>query len=333
MCIEWLCKLFSSSSRENKTDGRETMQDPADRKNKYTQHMETLSRGIDAIRVAKGIVEREIASGKVSLENLDLTEYQISSERDLLLKINPDNFGDLDDPTWTSYSYQTQKDINLCASLCEYRDGLSARDPIMAPVFSGTLATSSSTATPTIYVVFNDTPVATDDFKSTAARHAVEPHPVKLSEFIYTELRTIDSASADRFQGLMREYRASDPDMKYARLMDIRNLLFYQLFETLCPDAACSRTDWYSSAVKGDHDLKKRYYQPKYFILGNTPFNTLSPLLQSNVNKTCQSIFDIFNDLSNYGKHGATEKMTDVFMNSTLESFSTVLTLRQSLYS
>ena len=81
------------------------------------------------------------------------------------------------------------------------------------------------------------------------------------------------------------------------RLIDIRSIIFDQLFEILCPKSVYKRTDWFRNAKSKSDDKKKRYCQAKYFILGRTVFSSLNPIEQNDINKVCKHMYDLFNKL------------------------------------
>jgi len=314
--------------------GETTMcSDKDNRKEIITTHIESLGDGLAAIQESKGHIKGDIEAGKTSLEYLDRAEYEMRKEADLLKTLNLDKVNEVDEPTWKSYEHQYDKTRNLCASIVDYRDNLRERDSTLSPTLSSNFAINASSVSPTVYVLFDQTPVETGEFKSTAAKHEIEQHPVRLFDFVHTELYKIDMDQAELFQKLVREFRAAATDIQYARLIDVRSLIFDQIFETLCPESDYAKTDWFHSAAPGTVEKRKRYCQPQYFILGNTVFSTLDPIIQNRINSVCKDMFDLFKGLSNYGKHGIDDRQTQVFLNETIGTFSEVLQLRDSIHS
>jgi len=182
--------------------------DQIDRKSKIVNHVNSLEVSINAVKESKECVKEDIEAGKTVLEYLDRAEYEMNKDLNLYKVLNIDRVDELDATIWNNYETQYVKNQNLCASICGYRDNLKQRDPTLSTALSGSFATNASSTSPTAYVLFNNTPVETEQFKSTAAHHKIDKHPVRLIDFIYSELAEIDKDKADLFQKLVREFRA-----------------------------------------------------------------------------------------------------------------------------
>ena len=87
------------------------------------------------------------------------------------------------------------------------------------------------------------------------------------------------------------------------------------------------------NTASGTIEIKKRFCQTKYFILGSTNFLSLPPVLQNRTDNICKDMLNLFNNLSEDGKHGADKKQTQLLFNETMSTFSQVLDLREHLYS
>lgn len=334
--ISFILKLLRCSERKeynNIKGGAIMASDQSDRKDQLDSHIETIEESIKAAQNSKEQIKEDLDSGKQAIENLERAEYEMDVNLNLLKSLNKDNVYELDEDTWEKYGVQYNKDRNLCASICDYRDRLSDRDSTLSPTLSGGFVTDASSTSPAVYIIFNDTPVDSDDFQSTAAKHEVEKHPVKLSDFICAEISKIDKDKADIFMKLVREFYAADPDVQYARLIDIRSLLFDQIFEDLCKEADYSRTAWFRHTPGGTVEKGKRFCQPKYFILGNTDCFALDPLMQNRIDTKCRYMYDLFGNLSTYGKHGVDARQTQYYFSETIATFSKIIELRKTHHS
>lgn len=305
----------------------------SDRKDQLDSHVKTIEESIKAAKETKEQVKEDIDAGKQTIENLNRAEYEMNINLNLLKSLNKDNVYKLNEDIWGNYGIQYDKDRNLCASICGYRDRLRERDSTLSPTLSGGFVTDASSTSPAVYVIFKNTPVESEDFKSTAAKYEIEKHPVKLSGFIYNELSNFDKDKADSFRKIVREFNASDPDVQHARLIDVRSLIFDQIFENICKESDYSRTVWFRHTAGGTVEKGKRYCQPKYFILGNTDLSSLDHLLQNRIHIKCRYMFNLFGNLSDYGKHGIDDRQTQYYFNETIATFSEILELRNAVHS
>lgn len=303
-----------------------------ERKEKINSHIEVLKKGLGTIEESKEKIKKDIEEEKVALENLEKTEYGLGIELDFLKSLNADRVEEVDETVWDTYETQYYRSQNLCASIYDFNERLEERDSMLFTTLSGNYYTGVNSNWAAVHGIFVDTPVETEDFRSTAAKYEIDKHPVKQNELVYFKLSQIDNDKAELFQKIVREFGASSSDIKYARLMDLRSLIFDQLFEEHCLEADYSQTAWFQGAAAGSIEKKKRFCQPKYFILGNTDFAALDPLLQARVDDVCRDMHGLFGRLSDYGKHGADDRQTKIFFNETIGTFSEILQLRESLY-
>jgi len=305
----------------------------SERKDQIDSHIKTIEDSIKATQGSKTKIKKNIDSEKQSIQNLERAEYKMGANLALLKSLNKDRVTEIDEETWYNYQIQYNKDRDLCASICDYSDRLSGIDTTLSPMISGGFVTDVSSSSPAVYVLFNDTPVDSDSFKSTVAKYEVKKYPVQFSDFIYAELSNIDKDKAELFNKLVREFYAASPDIQYARLLDIRSLIFDQIFESLCKEADYSRTIWFSSTPGATPEKGKRFCQPKYFILRNTDFSALDILIQNRIDTKCRDMQNLFGYLSDFGKHGSNVRQTQFYFNQTISTFSEIIELRSAHHS
>ena len=106
--------------------------DQSDRKDQLDNHIQTIEESIKAAQDSKEQIKDDIDSGKQAIENLKRAEYKMNVNLNLLKSVNKDNVYELDEGTWKKYGVQYNKDRNLCASICDYRDRLSDRDSTLS---------------------------------------------------------------------------------------------------------------------------------------------------------------------------------------------------------
>jgi hypothetical protein len=303
------------------------------RKKIMVDHQSFLKESLDRVMRSKQHIENNIKEGKKTLENLDKVEYEIKKESDLLQTLNFDEAYKLDGPTWYNYINRYENDKGLFSSLLDYENTLKDQSWTLTTSLSGNYAISSTTATGTIFQIFRNTPVETKDFASTAHKYITEKDPTEIIDLVYKDLTKIDKGKADEFQKIIRDYRVSDPEIRFSRLLDLRSLIFYQLFENFSPEAKYSKTNWYKKTKPKTIERSGRFCQTKYFILGNTSFIKLLPAGQRRIDFVCKKMKSIFDSLSQLGKTGSTLKQTQILFNETIGTFSEVLQLRATLYS
>ncbi len=308
--------------------------DKIDRKDVMNDHLNLLKKGIREVQESKVYIAESIEAEKDALGNLDKTEHELNRKTELIESINIENVCRVDETSWGFYLNQYNNDINLCASLNEYANTLKDKKTYYTTVFSVNIHTNASSTTPSIYTIFTETPAETESFHTTAKKHEVEKNPIEWANISYGKLQSLDKDLAENYLSFIKDFRiVVDPNTQYARLLDLRSLIFYQLLEVHSPENKYTATDWHMNTAPGTIEIKKRFCQTKYFILGSTNFLSLPPVLQNRTDNICKDMLNLFNNLSEDGKHGADKKQTQLLFNETMSTFSQVLDLREYLYS
>jgi len=157
----------------------------------------------------------------------------------------------------------------------------------------------------------------------------VRNHIFENLEFIKSELLRLSPNLVNEFDGIIRDwYNAGNSSFKYKYILNLRSVIFYQLFGTLCKEADYQKTSWYNSAT----DKRMRRSQTKFFILGFKDEQQLSDAQRYQIDQLAVKMQQFFNDMSEYGKTGISALNPDILFENIITTFRITIELRKSFY-
>lgn len=147
--------------------------------------------------------------------------------------------------------------------------------------------------------------------------------------FIKEELQKIMPDALRRFESVVADMSGIGAlDLKHKALLSLRSVIFNQLFDTIAPEALYSKTAWFNRAPPGTLFKKMRFCQAKFFVFGDHDESGFPQSMIDAVNKAAKELFDYFNEMSEYGKGGASGVLVDNCYKQTLTSFANAIKLR-----
>jgi hypothetical protein len=123
-------------------------------------------------------------------------------------------------------------------------------------------------------------------------------------------------------------FSTNDPNLKYKSLGTLRHVIFYQLFDSLCPQSDYLKTSWYQSST----NTRLRFNQTKYFILGYRDESTIPSNSKYQIDSLSEDMQKIFADLSEYGKKGQSGLTLDILFEEVISKFLVIIKLRKTFY-
>jgi hypothetical protein len=157
----------------------------------------------------------------------------------------------------------------------------------------------------------------------------VRNHIFENLEFIKNELLRLSPGIVNHFDSIIRDwYNAGDSDFKYKYILNLRSVIFYQLFDTFCKETDYQKTNWFNSA----HDKRMRLSQTKFFILGFKDENKLHVVQKQQINQLAEKMQQFFNDMSEFGKTGIFGSNPDILFENVITHFRIIIELRKTFF-
>jgi len=151
-------------------------------------------------------------------------------------------------------------------------------------------------------------------------------------DLIKAELKKIVPDVSKEFESVVADVSGTgDANLKYNALLTLRSVFFDRLLDIIASKAQYTQTSWFKrtpTTPAGAPFRRMRFCQPKFFIFGNNDEAAFPQSMIDAVNKTSTEMATHFNEMSQYGKEGATGILVDNCYRETLTSFANAIRLR-----
>lgn len=295
-----------------------------DKKKLSKKHMENIDRVKKNLSEGKEIAKKEIQQFKRVYDNLDKAETQLEKEKEIASAFSTAETDDISEPSWIVYEGMVDRSVTVCSSAEAFVADLaihiekSEQLVTAASILDDLLSSSGATAN----IAFrNDTFLAPQVESWGVVANTINDN----AEFIKSELNNICPDKVTAFEKIFMDWKTADPEIKYTTLLSLRSLIFNQIFDSLCEVSKYSKSPWF-------HGGKKRFCQTKYFILGDSDESNLIPTIALQINSIANDMQKYFDKLSEYGKHGHNQAITDALFCDVLSAFSQCLGTRKNYY-
>lgn len=151
-------------------------------------------------------------------------------------------------------------------------------------------------------------------------------------DLIKAELKKIVPDVSKEFESVVAEMSGTgDPNLKHRALLPLRSVFFNRLLDVVAPEKQYSQTSWFKrtpTTAAGVPFRRMRFCQTKFFIFGSNDENAFAQSMIDAVNKASFEMAAHFDDMSEYGKKGASGILVDNCYRQTITSFANCIKLR-----
>ncbi len=303
-----------------------------DKKELVKRHIQGLKETKKTLGKDKETVRKTIKGYKSIYDSLDQAESLVGKIEAVVVNLDDTGISQISSSGWNRYQDIVYDTETACSSGEAFHQDLSDHSKRQRDLAASANGIHASWATTNVnsYYSFKAEPVLEPFVEALEAQATLNDR----SEFVKAELKILDSSIADTFDKVLRDWKTADPEVKYTRLLDLRSIIFDQLFEMFCPESQYSRTPWHklASSLKQKPKLRKRFCQPKFFMIGNTDETSLIRTAVTQVDSLAFRMQKHFNDLAEYGKYGKDEATTDSTFSGVLSTFYECLQVRSNYY-
>jgi hypothetical protein len=151
-------------------------------------------------------------------------------------------------------------------------------------------------------------------------------------DFIRRGLQKMMPSVLKEFESVIADMSGTgNPELKYKALLSLRSVMFDQLLDILADESRYCQTPWFKITPPQTPFRKKRFCQAKFFIIGDRNVSGLPQSMNDAVDKTAMELQNHFDQMSNYGKQGASSTLVDNCYKETLASFANAFKLKSEV--
>jgi hypothetical protein len=285
---------------------------------------------------------KEIAQGEIEIEkgicvDMDKLQDTLSKEEIVAETLTKEVVINMPEELWKdmrSFFVQSANNYRGVSSLRRDIEDAKSQVQYFRTTASTLVGSNSTSALSAVHIM---TPYANRYPLVGKALATVKLSPTWIADiaFIKEELKKITPDVSKSFEGVVAEMSgAGDPKLKHRVLLSLRSVIFDQLLDIISPEAQYSKTSWFNrtpTAPAGASFRKMRFCQPKFFIFGNRDETAFPQSTIDAVDKAASEMALHFNEMSDYGKNGATASVVDSCYMQTITSFANAIRLRNQI--
>jgi len=276
------------------------------------------TRIIKGIKEAKEASIRRIEKEKQITEHLDRTEEFLEMKLNALESITPERFGPTNPKKLYEIQRQEENAIYLGGALEAFTSDISE--------ITGGLETMEVTAGTFEAVATSGGIGFVVDYMDGNMKNKWEKRTADLLsaniDFVAEELGLIDSSLKTDFLHVTREWSAASDAEKYATLLPLRTVIFYEFLAKLYDRATFSEADWYHK------DMNKWFCSVKLLIQGAQDDTNLPNSVLGAIHETASELMRSYGELSDLGKHKGDLSQVEDCYRDTIAHFADALRLR-----
>lgn len=293
------------------------------------RHKENLLKIDGEFSDLQGKLMKGIDNHRQFCEDIEKAREPIQKEIKAIESLPTSKIGEIEEDYWGRYQEIVERNEELLGSYSAIRQDVEIYTSLIPSLDASFNATANVSGSTTVNVVtilssMNLDPIYNIKLKELDLTDTI----VEQIEFIKTKLQVIKPDILSDFDSVVKDW-SSTAAQKYKTLLAIRSVIFYQLLDTVAKESDYSKTVWYSISS----NRKKRYCQVKFFVLGyNDELNVPSSSVKI-IDDTATKLYDLFNNLSEYGKYGESKVLLlENAFRDTISYFATALKLRDCFF-
>ena len=297
----------------------------------FKENIEEILKDTDEI---KRIAQQNIEADKTICVDMDKLQDTLGKEKIIAESMTVEVVDGISNDEWSQMRSQFAQTANTHRGMSSLRRDMES---VGTHVQQFTLVASTTAASNSTAVMSGSHILMSHADQYPSVRIAFEtvkfsPTWIEDIAFLKAELKKMMPDVSKEFEGVIADMSGiGNPNLKYKVLLALRSVFFDQLLDTIAPEAQYSQTSWFKrtpTTPAGTPFRRMRFCQPKFFIFGNNDETAFLQSMVDAVNKTSTEMAMHFNEMSEYGKEGATGILVDNCYRETLTSFANAIRLR-----
>jgi regulator of replication initiation timing len=305
------------------------------RSEEVKEFKEIIEQEIGEADLIQNLAKQEIEENKAVCVEMDKMKSNLEKEKIVAETLTPDIVDKIPESYWEYLrkSYFQRHIANYRGVQSLRRDmELEASQLRGYRTVANTVVSSNATSASSGYVILTNISNSYPPMKETLQKVKFEKTWLDNIEFIKQELQRIMPDALRKFESVVKGMSGTgNPELKHEALLNLRSVIFYQIFDTIAPESFYCQTSWYKLAPPGTVSKGKRFCQPKFFMLENHNESDHPQSVIDSVNKIAKELSDHFNGMSELGKKGGDVLLVDACYHETLSSMANALRLRSQL--
>jgi regulator of replication initiation timing len=305
------------------------------RTDEVQEYKDDIEEIINEAAKVKELAQSNIEENRDICVNMDRVEDSLGKQKEIAETLTKDVVDTIAEPDWDNMRNQFGQASNTRRTVLSLRRDMESTKTQMSGFTTVTSTFASSTASSgwSGYEILGTYADKYPPVKRVLEKVEFHPTWIKDIDFIKQELPRIMPNVVKEFESVIADMSGTwDPDLKHKALLSLRSVIFYQLFDTLAEEPLYCQTPWYKlTPPSGTPFRKKRFCQAKFFIIGMRDESQFSQSMMDTINKTAMELQNRFDQMSNYGKEGASSTLVDNCYRETLASFANALRLKSEV--
>ena len=294
----------------------------------FEENVEQATKETDLIQK---LAQQQIEDSKTICVGMDKVKNVLEKEKKVAESLSPDIVKKVSEPHWESlrksYFEKLKSDFRVLESFRRDMESNTSQVSGLKTVVS-TSATSIGATGSSGYDVLIKVSDDHPPMKEILRKVEFEKTWLDEIELIKQEFQKVVPDVLKRFESVVRDMSGTgDSELKYKALLNLRSIMFDQIFEKMAPEKLYSLAKWYKMAPPGTVLRKKRFCQPKFFMLDSQDEAAYSQSIIVSVNKTAKELHDHFDEMSELGKKGGDAILVNNCYHRTLSSIANALRL------
>lgn len=306
-----------------------------DRKKRIEFHKNVIKEKLEATDISISYIQDIVSEATDTISSLNSAKENLEKELEIIENVeNSTQY--INDYAWSEYDGMITREANYSSAFSYFlQDTIdSYTDAQVISISAANMEVFTASGLCTTYTMV--TQITDQTVLNRLQEIYVQDTLTYKINYIRNELGSIFPACLNEFENLINDWQLKEGLERHPVLLSLRSVIFYQIFETLCPDNVYQSSSWFQSnsisAYRGNPN-GKRYCQSKCFILGNTNTSSLNASSLNNVEYVADSLFTDFGSLSEYGKNGGPKYCIDNTFRLTINDFVESIKLRKVYFS
>ncbi len=309
-------------------------EDEKTRADEVQEYKEDIDETIDEATKVKKLAQFDIEDNKAICVNMDKVQDSLGKQKEIAETLTKDVLDAIAEPDWDNMRNQFGQASNIRRIMSSlHRDMESTRTSVSSyTTVTNTVAASGASAGWSGYEILKGYSVKYPSVEKALETVELLPTWMEDIDFIRQELQKMMPSVLKDFEGVIADMSGTGkPELKYKALLSLRSVIFNQLLDTLADESQYCQTTWFKITPLQTPFRKKRFCQAKFFIIGNRDVSGFPQSMSNAVDKTAMELQNHFDQMSNYGKQGASSTLVDNCYKETLASFANAFKLKSEV--
>ena len=304
------------------------------RADEVQEYKEDIKEIISEAAKVKKLAQCNIEDNKAICINMDKVEDSLGKQKEIAETLTKDVADAIAEPDWDNMRNQFGQASSIRRTVSSlHRDMESTRISVSSyTTVTNTVVSSTATYGLSGYEILKGYSDKHPSVKKALEKVEFLPTWMEDIDFIRRGLQKMMPSVLKEFESVIADMSGTgDPDLKHKALLSLRSIIFYQLLATLADETQYCQTPWFKITPPKTPFKQKRFCQAKFFIIGNRNVSGFPQSMNDTLNKTAMELQDHFDEMSNYGKQGASSTLVDNCYKETLASFANALKLKSEV--